>query len=679
MRDRLTLVLLTAVLTQCASYRDISFDFAKHFGRAAVIHEQGYLDIGTPEAQGALVEGWGNPENSEDVDVVWAVEKTAEIEVLLTDVREQQISFSCRPLNPSESAPRTIKLMVNGRYGGQVELRRGYERYTLDLEPETLVRGRNRVELQLTHAAAFDYFAFGGARRPASKVAREEPKQDGGSLHQPAGTEIAYTLQIPEDAKLEFYTTVDGDNPEAVLNAEVALRRQDGLEVVVHSHQYKGNVGGGHTVDLAPHAGSLVDVVFRASANVRAPGLGLVWRAPRLTGASNEAFETSVLFIVVDTLRADHLGCYGGSPKTPNLDALAGRGVTFENAYSHIPITGPSHSSMFTSLLPAQHGVLVNTHILSPRHLTLAEMMQALHHRTAGFVSLGTLRAQFGMAQGFDVYEDRFQVVGWKTARQVNEEVIPWLPELGDENFFLMVHYSDPHEPYSSPDGVFPTGEVTLNGQPAGSFPVNGTPVSILLSLRPGENTLRLAAADSFSLRGHSISGDAELEFGEGWKLLEYEGKVFEATTAAAGTIRISNRQGDAHDRELRFFSYEHTAPELVRRRYVEEVEFVDRHIGELLEELERRGQLDNTLIVFTSDHGEGLGDHGHIGHVNQLYNSLTRVPLILSFPGRLPEGKRITTPAAHIDLYPTILSLLGVETRQRIEGMSLLGVIDGD
>jgi arylsulfatase A-like enzyme len=107
-------------------------------------------------------------------------------------------------------------------------------------------------------------------------------------------------------------------------------------------------------------------------------------------------------------------------------------------------------------------------------------------------------------------------------------------------------------------------------------------------------------------------------------------------------------------------------------------VEYVDREIGRLLDLMEQRGLLDKTLVVFLSDHGEGLGDHNHLGHISQLYNSLLHVALIAAFPGHLPEGMVIDEPVAMVDVLPTVLDLVGLEFPDRISGASLLPLIRG-
>ena len=159
----------------------------------------------------------------------------------------------------------------------------------------------------------------------------------------------------------------------------------------------------------------------------------------------------NVLLIVVDTLRADHIGVYGSEIPTPNIDGVAARGVMFERAYSHIPITGPSHSSLFTGLLPFEHGVHNNAQILDSRFGTLAEILRDHGRSTAAVVSLGVLNQEFGFGRGFTTYRDQFEHSWWKDADEVNQEVFEILAGDLAAPFFLWAHYSDPHEPYAPP------------------------------------------------------------------------------------------------------------------------------------------------------------------------------------------------------------------------------------
>jgi arylsulfatase A-like enzyme len=115
-----------------------------------------------------------------------------------------------------------------------------------------------------------------------------------------------------------------------------------------------------------------------------------------------------------------------------------------------------------------------------------------------------------------------------------------------------------------------------------------------------------------------------------------------------------------------------------IRQRYSQEVSFVDHEIGKLMTRLEETGRLDRTLLIFTSDHGEGLGDHKHVGHISQLYDTLIRVPLIMVYPGRIPAGEVVEDTVSLVDLAPTITELLGFSLDAEVRGTSLVPLLEG-
>lgn len=176
--------------------------------------------------------------------------------------------------------------------------------------------------------------------------------------------------------------------------------------------------------------------------------------------------ERSVVVITMDTTRADRLGAYGGkSGLTPNLDRLAREGSVFEEAISQVPLTLPSHSSMFTGRYPASHGVRHNgIYRLRETESTLAERLKDGGWETAAFVAAFVLNRGFGIEQGFDTFDDvpvnryeggRDQVYeAERRALDVNKRVAAWLSSRPDpaRKFFLWVHYYDPHDPYDAPD-----------------------------------------------------------------------------------------------------------------------------------------------------------------------------------------------------------------------------------
>jgi len=292
-----------------------------------------------------------------------------------------------------------------------------------------------------------------------------------------------------------------------------------------------------------------------------------------------------VVIVTFDTTRADHIGCYGDSQaRTPTVDTLAAQGVLFEQALSSVPITLPSHSTLMTGKAPFAHGVRDNgLFVLGEAQQTLAEILRDEGYRTAAAIASYPLLSRFGIAQGFELYDDH--VTGdyedlfgerifpkshlffdERPAAQVNEAVFPWLEEHHREPFFLWLHYFDPHQPLEPP-----------------------TPYDQLF----------------------------------------------------------------AHD------------------PYRGEIAYADESLGVLMERLRRLGVDDNTLVIFTSDHGEGLDEHNESTHSMLLYQSTLHVPLVMRLPGGI-AGRRVGQRVGLIDVLPTVLDVLDIEPPTDIQGRSL-------
>jgi arylsulfatase A-like enzyme/Flp pilus assembly protein TadD len=281
-------------------------------------------------------------------------------------------------------------------------------------------------------------------------------------------------------------------------------------------------------------------------------------------GATTVTTPTVVL-ISVDTLRSDRLPAYGYSGvETPALDRLLAESVVFERAYSHYPLTLPSHASIFTGQLPPEHGVRSNKAFALPQDArTLAERLTEVGYRTGGFVSSMVLRAETGIAQGFERYEepegrsDSALTFAQQRGDRTLERARGWLrSQPPEQKLFLFFHSFDPHTPYDAPEPF------------AGRF-------------------------------------------------------------------------ADAYDAE---------------------VAYADQIVGGLLETLEELGRLQGALIVFLSDHGEGLGDHVEREHGIFLYRESLQVPLAIRLPGGERSGERIGDAAGLVDVAPTLLALLGLE-----------------
>ena len=181
--------------------------------------------------------------------------------------------------------------------------------------------------------------------------------------------------------------------------------------------------------------------------------------------------DLSVLFITLDTTRADHLSCYrpeavravDRGAKTPHLDGLAARGVRFAHATAHVPLTLPSHACLFTGTYPEVHQLRdMGGFVLDPKHVTLAAMAQKAGFLTAAFVGSKAVGRQFGLQQGFDTYDDQMPsldqegklpgVFPERRAAETTDRALDWLRKQTGQRFFVWVHYYDPHEPYDPPE-----------------------------------------------------------------------------------------------------------------------------------------------------------------------------------------------------------------------------------
>jgi len=238
--------------------------------------------------------------------------------------------------------------------------------------------------------------------------------------------------------------------------------------------------------------------------------------------------KDNVVLIIIDTIRADRLGCYGHSlPTSPNIDAFASEGTLFEQAVTCAPTTLPSVSAILTSTYPITSNVRYNgKFFLSDASVTLAEILKEKGYKTAAFVGGFPLDSRFKTDQGFEVYDDDFsgsadkwsrewidhQVGDFeRTAAEVNEGVFEWLGGVGDKPFFLVVHYFDPHWPYRPPapyDGRF---ESPYNGEVAYTDEHVGALLDKIDESGLGKNTLIILTGD----HGESLGSHGEPTHGD--------------------------------------------------------------------------------------------------------------------------------------------------------------------
>ena len=332
----------------------------------------------------------------------------------------------------------------------------------------------------------------------------------------------------------------------------------------------------------------------------------------------------NLLFLSIDTLRADHLSCYGyDRPTTPSIDLIADNGIRFANARSAAPWTLPSFATMFTGRVPTRHGAgatgaVRNIATEPPRTMangipTLAETLKSTGYRTHAITSNPYLR--LGPLRGFDD-----PIVKAVRADRIGALTREWIRREADaEPWFLWVHFNDPHEP--------------------------------------------------------TTVGDAQL------RAIDAPERVFDDPHRKA-LERWGDRDAGTH---LGNRDSQVDVPELLETKialYDAAIRQVDLEIGQILEDLQRSGQLRNTLVVVISDHGEEFLDHAEegkawnhdprgiwgIGHGHTLFEEQLHVPLIFMGPG-VDAARVIREQFPLTELAPTLLGLLRVEVPEGMDG----------
>ncbi len=344
------------------------------------------------------------------------------------------------------------------------------------------------------------------------------------------------------------------------------------------------------------------------------------------------AGSPNVLVVVVDALRADHLTCYGyARPTSPNIDRLARSGVVLERAFSTAPYTLPSHASMLTGRYPHEHGVewTAARAMLTCPYPTLGEALQARGYRTAGF-SANTFwfTRELGFGRGFSRFEDVFHSAEDRVLRtfvgRVFESVV--LRRLG---------WDDIPARKRAPE----TNRSVLSWIDRD----RGRPFFAFINYMDVHDPYR--PPEPFRSR-------------------------FSPGSSPGGTINWRIGRDD---------------PPLTPQQLQSEIDaydgaiaFADHHLGQLLAALEDRGLGNDTLVVVTSDHGEAFGEHGMLLHGHSLYREEIHVPLIVSYPGRVPAGERFSEPVTNAAIPATVLSLQPAPDHTTFPGPSLASLWQG-
>lgn len=395
----------------------------------------------------------------------------------------------------------------------------------------------------------------------------------------------------------------------------------------------------------------------------------------------------NILLICTDQQRWDTLGCYGDAQaKTPNLDELAKEGAVFEQCYVQNPICSPSRASLFTGKYVRNHGLWANG-VSLPRH----EIMFSKVLADAGYDCGSIGKMHLSPCEGWQTevrHQDGFRVFEWA------HDPIHRSPQ----NAYLKWLRKNHPEIYS---GIFPSeghpDKAEAGNKAKGATPMNTVPVeahyshwvaerAISFIEGRGENREEGAGRDDdqpFFLMANFFDPHHPFGAPEAFrKLIDAEGLASPARQD--GELEAKPQMQQAYSEK----SYgghapgfqEYTGDEIkeIRAAYYAMIALVDYEVGRILAALERSGRASDTLVIFSSDHGEMLGDHDILLKGPMMYDACTRVPLLVRWPGHIEPGTRVDDLVQWIDLPATFLDVAGAKGEHQGQGASLMGLLDG-
>lgn len=321
----------------------------------------------------------------------------------------------------------------------------------------------------------------------------------------------------------------------------------------------------------------------------------------------------NIVLIVVDTLRADHLGCYGYPYETtPYLDRLAAEGVLFESCFAPGIPTLPAHTTLYTGRHPIAHNIVSHGGDvdLDEAIVVFPELLQREGFATTAAVdNLVSLKPW--LARGYDAYLNpaaQRPLELLVSCEEINGAAVKWLKNRDGRPFFLFLHYWEPHTPYLPPERF----RIFYQGDP-------------------------------FDPANQTLAGMEAHPLGQLWRQIWFP--------------KLGGHVTDG---------------DYIRSLYDGEVRHADEGVGAFLQALERLGLAEDTLVIVTSDHGETFYERGIFFDHHGLYEENIRVPLLLRWPGHLPAGRRVPHLVQHLDLAPTILSAAGIQAPPEMEGQDL-------
>lgn len=620
----------------------------KNLDSADLYYDTHYIDFGDSSYREALIGGW-SPEKKDRDGTTYSETYLKAASVVFNNytLSDKILKIRCKTSEGSASYQVFLPL-INGKKLRWQKVDSKYQDFTFRIPQEFLRMGVNwlyfsfrpsgKQETQKKNGIAFDYMTF------ASKGSLDDPKKLPKSalrLDQ-IYTEKEDTRRFvlaPSDSRMNFYLKIPPNNPQieveyglfdssgrkTAVKFSVLLESENGKRKVLHSDELSSRFSflpissGSYNGSLKNFSNQIVRLSLEASPIAGKPfPLQISWKEVSVTGAQQtpEIFrhdpnpgtpKPNVIIYLVDALRADHLEPYGYSKRTsPRLMEFVRDSVLFENAYAVTSWTRASVATIQTGLYPTSHLVEDRSDTLPDFLPSIASELDKAGYTSHAFVTNGNISPLYNFQLNFDDYiwlgESRKFHQIHQQSDKLNIKVQGFINNHRDHPYYLYVHSTDPHGPY--------TPEPEFSDLPAGCNP------------------------DDPSLAHPAIG---------------------------------TRSPGDYREEEIR----------CIKALYDGEIRKNDYYFGKLIDLLKEQKLYNNSIIVFTADHGESFLEHETWGHGKTLYQQEIRVPLVIHFPNSLASGKKISIPARHIDIFPTILDLTGVKVPPGVQGHSLVPLLE--
>lgn len=587
------IALIITLILSCSSQKNENFqyqyDMLSDLFSQVPEATQGIEFGDAPHQAYHLLQGWSGIEK----ELRWTEAKTATIWFFHHDVRKNKnVAITWAALPSSEGKNQDVKVLLNGKQVKSLTVKPFFTTDTFRFPVSALHPGFNLVTFQFSYtgkplnidpksqddrelAVAFKGIQFLDESASQKAIVRPEKPQ---GFWQMANSGISVFRKLPASFELDVeYQSSKGTKAS--------------LEIV-------NEQGETHTLRLPDgkrHASKTFSFpqerFYRINTSSTGPKDGyIVWNKVRLKTKSPQedlnrnaqgfikpstlaAKRPDILLYVIDTLRADHVGCYGYSRNTtPHIDAFAQENARYQHAYSTSSWTKPSAASMLTGLLPRNHRTMTRKERLPDEVVTLSEILQAHGYYTVAFSTNSVVSRLFGFAQGYDEFvsfkEDHDSLAIHTPSATVNEHIFNFLQEYAARKerkpLFILVWTTDPHAPYVPPKNVQKLFDID-------QYTPMDTSINLLTKIR--EQTL--------------VPTVSQIEY--------------------------------------------------MKTRYDQEIFANDRSFGRLLESLKNLGLYQNMTIMLTADHGEEFFEHHGVGHGFTLYNEQIRVPFIIKTPDIKP------------------------------------------